>query len=83
MKLTFQNGAKVPDPGKLFNAGLDGNMRRAIDFFEGDKVDAAALKALVRAAIAVNHSKGPKKKPAAKVAVKKKAVKKKPAKKKA
>jgi hypothetical protein len=56
VKLTFQYGAALPDPDKLFNAGLEGNQRRAIDFFEGDKVKAAALKKLVRAAIAYNRS---------------------------
>lgn len=63
VKLTFLNGAHVPDPGKLFNDGLDGNQRRAIDFFEGDKVDAAALTRLVRAAIAFNQDKVKKKAP--------------------
>jgi hypothetical protein len=57
VKLTFAHGAKIADPDKLFNAGLDGNLRRAIDWLEGDKVDAAALKALVRAAIAYNETK--------------------------
>jgi hypothetical protein len=55
VKLTFQNGAHLADPKKLFNAGLDGNQRRAIDYLEGDKVDAPGLKALVRAAIAFNQ----------------------------
>ena len=64
VKLTFAYGASLPDPDKLFNAGLEGNMRRAIDFFEGDKVNERALKALVRAAIAFNQSK--KKAPKAK-----------------
>jgi len=63
VKLTFLNGAHVPDPGKLFNDGLDGNQRRAIDFLEGDKVDAAALTRLVRAAIAFNRDKVKKKAP--------------------
>ena len=57
VKLTFSNGAFLPDPDKLFNAGLEGNARRAIDFFEGDKVNERALKDLVRAAIAFNQSK--------------------------
>ena len=57
VKLTFMHGAQLPDPGKLFNDGLDGNARRAIDFFEGDKVKATALKTLIRAAIARNQSK--------------------------
>lgn len=54
VKLTFANGASLPDPKKLFNAGLDGNARRAIDIHEGDTVDATAFKALVRAAVARN-----------------------------
>ena len=62
VKLTFDHGARLPDPEKLFNAGLEGNQRRAIDFFEGDKVKATALKALVRAAIAFNAAKKTKKK---------------------
>ncbi|BAO89721.1 DUF1801 domain-containing protein [Caballeronia cordobensis] len=57
VKLTFAHGAHLPDPGKLFNAGLDGNARRAIDFFEGDKIDARTLKTLVRAAIAFNQAR--------------------------
>src|SRR5262245_9541722 len=61
VKLTFDYGARLPDPDKLFNAGLEGNQRRAIDFFEGDKVNAPALKALVRAAIEYNQSKSKKK----------------------
>ncbi len=56
VKLTFAKGAALADPAKLFNASLDGNARRAIDIFEGDVVDAAAFKALVRAAIAHNVS---------------------------
>jgi hypothetical protein len=64
VKLTFDHGARLPDPGKLFNAGLEGNQRRAIDFFEGDKVNAPALKNLVRAAVAYNQSKLKKKAPA-------------------
>ena len=57
VKLTFDHGARLADPAKLFNAGLEGNQRRAIDFFEGDKVNERALKTLVRAAIAYNQSK--------------------------
>ena len=64
VKLTFAYGASFPDPDKLFNAGLEGNQRRAIDFFEGDKVDAATLKKLVRAAIDFNETKLKKKAPA-------------------
>ena len=54
-KLTFAYGAKFADPDKLFNADFEGNTRRAIEFFEGDKVDAAKLKKLVRAAIEYNQ----------------------------
>jgi len=76
VKLTFEHGARLPDPEKLFNAGLEGNQRRAIDLFEGDKVNAPALKDLIRAAIDYNlsraknktKSKPPKKAPAAKPA---------------
>lgn len=56
VKVTFMHGAALPDPDKLFNAGLEGNARRAIDFFESDKIDARALKNLVRAAIAYNQT---------------------------
>lgn len=56
VKLTFAKGASVPDPAGLFNSSLDGNVRRAIDFHEGDVPDAEALKALFRAAIAVNQA---------------------------
>jgi len=62
VKLTFDHGAKLPDPSSLFNAGLDGNQRRAIDFFEGDKVNATALKALVGAAVEFNRGTRAKKK---------------------
>src|SRR6201996_3167943 len=65
VKLTFAYGAYLTDPDKLFNAGLEGNMRRAIDFLEGDKVNERALKNLVRAAIDYNQSKKKKKAPAA------------------
>lgn len=57
VKLTFAKGAALADPKKLFNASLDGNTRRAIDFFEGDGVDEAAFKALVRAAVEANLEK--------------------------
>src|SRR3974377_199630 len=57
VKLTFSNGASLPDPDKLFNAGLEGNKWRAIDFFEGDKINEGALKNLVRAAVDYNQSK--------------------------
>jgi hypothetical protein len=61
VKLTFAYGARLPDPDKLFNAGLEGNQRRAIDFFEGDKVNGRALKNLVRAAVDYNQLKLKKK----------------------
>ena len=64
VKLTFSNGASLPDPEKLFNAGLGGNMWRAIDFFEGDKINERALKNLVRAAIDHNQIKLKRKAPA-------------------
>ena len=57
VKLTFAQGAALDDPAGLFNAGLDGNVRRAIDIREGDKIDEAAFKALIRAAIALNTAK--------------------------
>ena len=57
VKLTFAKGAALADPKKLFNSSLDGNMRRAIDLFEGDSVDEAAFKALVRAAVEANLEK--------------------------
>lgn len=57
VKMTFPKGASVPDPAGLFNASLEGNARRAIDFREGDKVNEKALKALILAAVAVNQSK--------------------------
>jgi hypothetical protein len=65
VKLTFMHGASLPDPDKLFNAGLEGNMRRAIDFHEGDEINERSLKDLVRAAVAYNQSKSKKKAPAA------------------
>jgi hypothetical protein len=54
VKLTFAKGASLKDPARLFNSSLDGNVRRAIDIHEGDKVDEAALKVLIRAAVALN-----------------------------
>lgn len=63
VKLTFAHGAALDDPEKLFNASLTGNTRRAIDFHEGDPIDTAALKALVRAAVARNTAKKPTKAP--------------------
>ena len=64
VKITFANGAHLPDPDKIFNAGLGGNMWRAIDFFEGDKVNVSALKNLARAAVEYNQLKLKKKAPA-------------------
>jgi hypothetical protein len=60
VKMTFAKGAALKDPSGLFNASLDGNVRRAIDIREGDKIDEAALKDLIRAAVALNL-KGKKK----------------------
>jgi hypothetical protein len=54
VKLTFAQGARIPDPSRLFNSSLDGNTRRAIDIQEGEKLDARAFKALVKAAVAQN-----------------------------
>jgi hypothetical protein len=64
VKLTFAYGASLADPDRLFNAGFEGNARRAIDFFEGDGVNERALKNLVRAAIDHNQAKKKKKAPA-------------------
>jgi hypothetical protein len=64
VKLTFSNGARLPDPDKLFNAGLGGNAWRAIDVFEGDTISLRALKDLVRAAVDYNQSKLKRKGPA-------------------
>ena len=64
VKLTFAQGASLPDPDKLFNAGLEGNRWRAIDFFEGDKINARALQNLVRAAVDYNRIKLKRKTPA-------------------
>lgn len=58
VKVTFAKGASLQDPAKLFNASLDGNVRRAIDIHEGEEVDADAFKALIRAAVALNTSGG-------------------------
>jgi hypothetical protein len=57
VKMTFAKGASLEDPARLFNASLEGNTRRAIDFQEGDKIDEKALKALIRAAVALNTSR--------------------------
>jgi len=54
VKLTFLHGASLPDPKRLFNASLEGNMRRAIDIHEGEVLDATAFKALIREAVALN-----------------------------
>ena len=56
VKMTFAKGASLEDPSGLFNASLEGNARRAIDFHEGDRIDEKALKALIRAAVALNTS---------------------------
>jgi hypothetical protein len=68
VKLTFMYGAKLADPDKLFNAGLEGNARRAIDFLEGDKINQRALKDLIRAAIEYNQSRLKRKAPVKKKA---------------
>lgn len=54
VKMTFAKGAELQDPGRLFNSSLEGNVRRAIDFHEGDKVNETALRDLIRAAVAIN-----------------------------
>jgi hypothetical protein len=64
VKLTFAHGASLPDPDRLFNAGLEGNMWRAIDVFEGDEINERALTNLVRAAADYNRMKASKKAPA-------------------
>src|SRR2546423_1309807 len=64
VKVTFSHGASLPDPDKLFNAGLEGGTWRAIDFFEGDKINERALKNLVRAAVDYNQAKLKRKAPA-------------------
>jgi hypothetical protein len=63
VKLTFHKGASLKDPSKLFNSSLDGNVRRAIDIREGEKIDENAFKALIREAIALNAAGAKKKKP--------------------
>ena len=60
VKLTFAKGAALEDPAGLFNSSLEGNVRRAIDFRDGEKIDEKALKTLVRAAVALNLSKAKK-----------------------
>lgn len=68
VKLTFAKGASLKDPAHLFNSSLEGNVRRAIDIHEGDRIDAAALKKLIRDAVALNlkSKAAPKPRPAAK-----------------
>ena len=66
VKLTFAQGAKLKDPAKLFNSSLEGNVRRAIDIHQGDRVNGRAFQALVRAAVALNTSKPQKGKKTAK-----------------
>ncbi|MCU1309205.1 MAG: hypothetical protein JWO20_330, partial [Candidatus Angelobacter sp.] len=63
VKMTFAKGAALKDPSRLFNSSLDGNVRRAIDIHEGDTVDEAALKDLIRAAVALNLQGKSKPKP--------------------
>ena len=58
VKMPFAKGASLEDPSSLFNSSLEGNTRRAIDFHEGDRIDEKALKALIRAAVALNEAKG-------------------------
>jgi hypothetical protein len=65
VKMTFAKGAALQDPARLFNSSLEGNVRRAIDIHEGDEIDAAALKQLIRAAVALNVSLKSKGKPKA------------------
>jgi hypothetical protein len=67
VKVTFHNGAIIPDPDKLFNSGLDGNKWRTIDLYEGDKIKESSLKVLIQAGVDFNKTKGntsSKKKPA-------------------
>jgi hypothetical protein len=63
VKMTFAKGAALKDPSGLFNSSLEGNVRRAIDIHEGDKVDAAALKDLIRAAVVLNLNREPRPRP--------------------
>lgn len=60
VKMTFAKGAELDDPSGLFNSGLDGNVRRAIDFHEGEEIDEEALKALIHSAVTLNKSKARK-----------------------
>jgi hypothetical protein len=66
VKLTFAKGASLEDPSRLFNASLEGNMRRAIDIHEGEKINGKAFKTLIRAAVTLNQSKNKSKKPSKK-----------------
>ncbi len=66
VKMTFAKGAALPDPSRLFNSSLEGNTRRAIDIHEGEKINEAALKGLIRAAVALNLKGKSKSKPKAK-----------------
>jgi len=66
VKMTFAKGAALPDPSRLFNSSLEGNTRRAIDIHEGEKINEAALKGLIRAAVALNLKGTSKSKPKAK-----------------
>ncbi|HEY3705916.1 MAG TPA: DUF1801 domain-containing protein [Terracidiphilus sp.] len=68
VKLTFARGASLPDPEGLFNSSLDGNVRRAVDLHENDKINEAALKDLIRAAVALNLASKSKPRPASKKA---------------
>jgi hypothetical protein len=61
VKMTFAKGASLDDPAGLFNSSLEGNVRRAIDFHEGEKINVKALKALIRAAVTLNESKAKRK----------------------
>jgi hypothetical protein len=70
VKVTFSHGASLPDPDGLFNAGLEGKVWRAIDFFEGHRINERALKKLIRAAVAHSQAKTRKKAPAARRAKK-------------
>jgi hypothetical protein len=63
VKMTFARGAALEDPSRLFNSSLDGNVRRAIDIHEGDRIDEAALKGLIRAAVALNLERKSRPKP--------------------
>jgi hypothetical protein len=75
VKVTFNQGASLPDPKKLFNASLEGNQRRAIDFYEKDKINKGALKALVLAAISYNRAASKKSGPKSKTSGSKSAKK--------